>query len=100
MPRFIVRPLAEADVQAAFDWYEERAAGLGHEFLRAIDVCYATIERSPELYPVVYRGLRRALLRRFPYAVYYVITADTIQIAGCVHGRRHPRRWMRRALDA
>lgn len=48
MSAFIVRPLAEADVQEAFAWYEEQAQGLGHEFLRALDVCYATIERWPE----------------------------------------------------
>ena len=57
MSAFIVRPLAEADVQEAFAWYEEQAQGLGHEFLRALDVCYATIERWPESYPVVYRGV-------------------------------------------
>jgi plasmid stabilization system protein ParE len=95
--QFVVRPLAEADVQAAFDWYEEQAVGLGHEFLRAVDACYATIERTPELYPVVYKRLRRALMRRFPYAVYYVLTAESILIAACTHGRQHPRRWRSRA---
>lgn len=97
MRQFVVRPLAEADVQAAFEWYEAKAPGLGHEFLRAVDACYATIERSPELYPVVYRSVRRALMRRFPYAVYYVLTTDAILIAACTHGRQHPRRWQRRA---
>jgi hypothetical protein len=41
--QFVVRPLAEADVHAAFDWYETQAAGLGHEFLRAVDASFATI---------------------------------------------------------
>ena len=96
MRRLIVRPLAEADIQAAFDWYEDQAAGLGHEFFRAVDACYATIERSPELYPVVYRQVRRALLRRFPYAVYYVLAPEAIRVIACVHGRQHPRRWRSR----
>ena len=96
MPAFSVRPLAEADVQAAFDWYEAQAQGLGHEFLRALDVCYATIERWPEAYPVVYREFRRALLRRFPYLVYYRASATVIEVVACVHGKQHPRRWRRR----
>ena len=96
MSAFIVRPLAEADVQEAFAWYEEQAQGLGHEFLRALDVCYATIERWPESYPVVYRGFRRALLRRFPYLVYYRAVPTGIEVVACAHGKQHPRRWRRR----
>jgi plasmid stabilization system protein ParE len=53
--------------------------------------------RSPELYPIVYKSLRRALMRRFPYAVYYGLTPESIVIAACIHGRQHPRRWRRRA---
>ena len=96
MLAFVARPFAEADVQAAFDWYEAQAHGLGHEFLRAVDVCYATIERWPEAYPIVYRGVRRALLRRFPYLVYDRAASTEIEIIACVHGKQHPRRWRRR----
>lgn len=96
MGRFVVRPPAEADVRAAFEWYEAQAQGLGHEFLRAVDACYAIIGRWPEAFPVVYKGVRRALLRRFPYVVYYNLTEDTVAIVACVHGKQHPRRWRRR----
>lgn len=99
MRRFRVRPLAEADAQAAFDWYEGQAAGLGHEFLRAVDAGYAMIERWPEMFPLVYRATRRALLRRFPYSVYYTVSGEVIQVLACVHGKQHPRRWRRR-IDA
>ncbi|MCC6316818.1 MAG: type II toxin-antitoxin system RelE/ParE family toxin, partial [Gemmatimonadaceae bacterium] len=86
-----VRPLAEGDVQAAFDWYEAQAEGLGHEFLRAVDACYAMIERWPEAFPVVYKRYRRALLRRFPYLVYYSVSDAVIEVVACAHGRQHPR---------
>lgn len=91
-----VRPLAAADVDAAFDWYEAQAEGLGHEFLRAVDACYAMIERWPEAFPVVYKRYRRALLRRFPYLVYYNVTDVGIEVVACTHGKQHPRRWRRR----
>ena len=96
MRQLLVRPLAEADVQAGFLWYEAQAEGLGHEFLRAVDACYAPIERWPEAYPVVYRRYRRALLRRFPYIVYFSVSDTTIEVVACTHGRQHPTWWHRR----
>lgn len=52
--KIIVRPEAEAEVQAAFDWYEEQSDGLGFEFLRAIDACLSGITRNPLAYAVVH----------------------------------------------
>jgi len=45
----------------------------------------------------VHRTLRRALLRRFPFTVYYSVTAELIEIRGVLHNRRQPRTWLRRA---
>jgi toxin ParE1/3/4 len=89
----LVRPLAQADLDDAFIWYEERAPGLGHEFLRAVAVVLERIARHPELYPEVYRGRRRALIRRFPYAVYYRLDVDRASIVAGLHVKRHPRTW-------
>jgi len=97
--RFIVRPAAEADVAEAARWYESRSIGLGAEFLRAVDACFDEIRRTPERFPEVYRGARRALLHRFPYAAYFVVTGAGIRVFACIHAKRHPRRWQRR-MDA
>jgi plasmid stabilization system protein ParE len=88
----IVRPPAEADFESAFRWYQEQNLGLGAEFIRAVDAVLASIVREPEAYPVVYRQSRRALLRRFPYAVYFLADAEQVEVAACLHFRRHPRR--------
>jgi plasmid stabilization system protein ParE len=88
---------AEADLADALLWYEEQAAGLGLQFLRAVEARFASIVRSPELYPVVFRGVRRALVRRFPYSVFYRVDPDAITVLACVHSRSHPRRWQSRA---
>ena len=63
-PRFIVRPAAEADIEQAALWYELRAIGLGAEFLRAVDVCFEQIRRSPESFQQIYKNARRARIRR------------------------------------
>lgn len=93
----VVRPLAEEDLGEAFLWYEDQLPGLGHEFLRAVDAAFAAIQRGPERYPLVYRDLRRVLVRRFPYKVYFAARAGRIEVLAVIHGRRHPRRWRRRA---
>ena len=97
MTYLVVRPLAEADLDEAFAWYETRSVSLGVDFLRAVDECLNAIAATPLAYPVVYRGARRALLRRFPYAVLYVQANDHIEVLACAHTSLHPRRWRRRA---
>ena len=53
---------------------------------------------NPRQFPVVYKSIRRALLRRFPYALMFVIEADeTLTVIACFHGSRDPARWRKRA---
>ena len=82
-----VRPTsaASADLLAAHDWYELRSLGLGKDFVRMVDAAFASIGRRPELFPPVHRGLRRVLLRRFPYAVFYGIDADAFRVVAVLH---------------
>ncbi len=97
-PRLVVRPAAEADIVAAALWYKQRAPGLGADFLRAVDVALAEIARMPERFPAVHLHCRRALLRRFPYAVYFVPTAEVVNVIACMHASRDPRRWQERTV--
>ena len=50
----------------------------------------------PERFPVVHAQCRRALLRRFPYGIYFVPTAELISVVACMHALRDPRRWKER----
>ena len=95
--RLVVREAAEADLAEAARWYEQRSPGLGSEFLRAVDVTLAEITRMPERYPLVRGRARRALLRRFPYAVYFVATPELVSVFACLHARRDPRLWRERS---
>jgi plasmid stabilization system protein ParE len=95
----ITRDEAEADIAEAALWYERRAVGLGAEFVRSVDACFAIISRQPDIFPVVYRQTRMALLRRFPYLVIYRLFPDFVSVVAVVHGRRHPRHWKTRVAE-
>jgi plasmid stabilization system protein ParE len=92
----VFQPAATADVEAAYAWYEEQRRGLGGEFRAAIDAAVSTIERTPLAYPVIRRAVRRAVLRRFPYAIFYRVVGDVVVVEACIHGKRHPRVWRSR----
>jgi plasmid stabilization system protein ParE len=94
--RLNFRREAEADIEEAFDWYESRSAGLGAEFLRAVDNTLAGIVRNPLAYQVVFRNTRRAVLHRFPYVVWFTVRPDDVVVVACVHGHRDPEHWRKR----
>lgn len=87
---------ASADVRGAYLWYEEQRAGLGEEFLRALKAAEDFVAAFPLSCSVVHRDTRRALLKRFPYGLYFRLIDDEIVVVACYHGRRHPEGWKRR----
>ncbi len=88
---------ATRDITDAFEWYEAQRFGLGDDFVIALRKTFALLQMMPDAGPVVHRDLRRVLLRTFPYAVYYRVGSDRVEIRGCLHQRRSPRVWRRRA---
>ena len=90
-------PEADAEVMEAVNWYRNQSAGLEFSFTLCIDEALAKIRRFPEMYPKVYRHLRRLIVKRFPYAIYFHETENEIVIYAVMHSSRHPRRWKRRA---
>jgi plasmid stabilization system protein ParE len=92
----IVRPAAAADIDEAWLWYEAHRHGLGQEFLDAVEQAFRTVAEMPTRYRVMRGGVRRALVRRFPYSVFFRMVGQDIVVLGCFHGRRDPRRWKER----
>jgi plasmid stabilization system protein ParE len=87
----ILRDEAEQDILEASRWCEDREIGLGLEFVRSIDVCLMQISRTPELGPVVYRGARMALPRRFPYLVIYKVFEDFVSVVAITTRKQTPK---------
>jgi plasmid stabilization system protein ParE len=93
----LVRPEAQADLAETQKWYEERATGLGRQFVEAVDDTLVSITNNPLAYPTVRNVVRRALTKRFPYGVLFLVEADTAVVLAILHQARDPELWSRRA---
>ena len=96
IPRLLFRPEAEAELLDAQTWYEGGRVGLGAIFAAAVETTITAILQNPMAFPRVKGETRRALVRRFPYAVYFRPLDDEIIVLAVMHARRNPRHWRSR----
>ena len=94
--RLEATPAVELEVEAAFEWYEHEQPELGFEFLAELRATYQRILDSPLGYKHLRAGMRRALARRFPYAIYYSIEEEAVVILAVLHTARDPAEWQKR----
>jgi len=88
---------ARADIAEAVGSLDEISSVLPHRFGIELERVYAAIGEYPQMYPLVYKNFRRALLRRFPYSVFYVVEQSLALVVGVVHQSRDESTWKRRA---
>lgn len=94
----IVAPEADRDLDEAYSWYETQAAGRGDDLLCRVDACIQAILRFPEMHPRIHGNYRRALIRKYPFAVFYEYEEETVTIYCVIHTSRDPEKWRRRLL--
>ena len=86
----VFRLEARNELDDAYSWYESQQLGLGDDFLEQVEETLARICQKPEAYPAVYRDVRRSIVRRFSYAIYYRIVSSRVIVTAVFHGRRDP----------
>jgi len=93
-----LRVEAQADFDSASNWYDEQRAGFGAAFAARVQDVLDLIVDRPELYPRIFLDVRRAIVRRFPYLVYYQVEVERIVVLAILHGSRDPDPWRERPL--
>lgn len=88
--RLIVRPEAEVDILQAFTWYEEQRPGLGRAFLEEVSRSLNAIEQRPLSFALIDDIARRAVTRRFPYALFFVVGDEVASVVAAFHMARNP----------
>jgi plasmid stabilization system protein ParE len=76
----VYRPKVGRDLAGGFGYYEAQTEGLGEQFLAAVDSAFDAIGRYPEMFGRVHGEMRRALVARFPYAVFYRVETKRIVV--------------------
>ena len=94
----VVRPEVDLHLLSVEMWYDEQRAGLGREFLQAVQAPMAKLPENPLLYHVRHRRklVRWAYSRRFPFRIIFRVIDDTVVILAILHAARHDRHWQRR----
>jgi plasmid stabilization system protein ParE len=92
----VFRPEVREELDEAYSWYESQELGLGDDFLEQVDEALERICQMPESYLAVYRDVRRTVIRRFPYIIYYRIVSSRVIVTAVFHGRRNRKAWQTR----
>ncbi|MCB9762430.1 MAG: type II toxin-antitoxin system RelE/ParE family toxin [Alphaproteobacteria bacterium] len=87
---------ARVDLLEAWAWYEDQRLGLGDEFTVCVEAALEKVARFPEAWATVHGEVRRVIVRRFPYGVFYVVEDGELVVLAVAHGRREPGYWLSR----
>jgi plasmid stabilization system protein ParE len=92
----VFRPEVRDELNDIYSWYESQQEQLGDEFLECIETALNRICLMPESYLVVHHDVRRVLVKRFPYSIYYRIISSRVIVVAVFHSQRNPKSWQDR----
>ncbi len=87
--RLIVRPEAEADIRSAYLRYESEVPGLGVRFLDVVDDGLDRISEDPLHYAIIAGGMRRKLLGKFPFGLFFIFEEDEVRVLSVLQQARN-----------
>lgn len=83
------------DLAAGYDWYEAQRPGLGEEFLSAVQSMVRNIEAYSDIFAAVHGDVRRVIIPRFPFAIFYLVEPRRVVALRLLHTARDPKLWPR-----
>ncbi len=86
--KLVIKPIVFLDAEETVDWYEKESTGLGKRFYNNFLKALEDIQFKPFTYAFITKSVRRHIIDKFPYKVYYIVTNDTIFILGVSHAKR------------
>lgn len=94
--RLVVRPKAEADILRAYRWYESEFEGLGMQFIESLDDGLERISENPLHYAEIAGGVRRKLLNKFPFGLFYIFENKEVRVLAVLQHVQNPEIWKSR----
>ena len=88
----LLKEEAIADIQKAYEYYQDYNDGLGERFLHTLDEYFERIKKDPQHYQIKRKPYREAYIKKFPYLIIYEIEIDTIIVYAIFNTSRNPKR--------
>jgi len=86
----VFRRVAQLELDESVSWYENKRVGLGRDFRIEIEENLERIANQPHRFRQVRGQVRRVVLQRFPYSIYFLPEVDRIIVLAIFHARRSP----------
>ncbi len=83
---------AAAEVETAITWYAQPEINQASAFVQALERSEVHLRTQPALYQRVEGEIRRAVMRSFPYSLFYIIEQNEVIVLAFIHQRQKPRR--------
>ena len=96
----VFRRRFQLDLAGGYDWYEKQRSGLGEEFLAAVQSTLHSVELYPGMFAHVHGEVRRAIVPRYPFAIFYLVEPSRVVVLRALHTARDPRLWPRVGRNA
>lgn len=87
---------ASGEFRDAVEYYNEQRQGLGFELANEVKATLSRIGLYPVTWPEFESGIRKCIVKRFPYALIYTVEDDVIIILAVMHMKRKPDYWKNR----
>ena len=86
----ILRPEAINDLLIAKTWYDSQYAGLGRRFVEEFDRRMILLSTNPLIGHSFFESVRKIVMRKFPFTIFYIPEEQQIVILACLHSKRDP----------
>lgn len=88
----VLKEEAVADIQDAYNFYDDETTDLGHRFLQELDKHLETITQNPLYYSywLDQRLYRSCSLKHFPFSIIFEVTDNEVIVFAVHDHRRHP----------
>jgi len=88
----VFRHIARQEMDDAIAWYESERPGVGIEFASEVAALLPRIADTPKQFRKARGDVRRAILRRFPYTIHFLLESNRIVVLAVFHAKRNPKK--------
>jgi plasmid stabilization system protein ParE len=94
--RVSLKPPARAEYDEALDWFGQNLPTKRDAFESAVEAVFTSLATNPLKHQIVQGDVRKAVVQKFPYVVYYTVARKTVYVISVFNAKRDPAIWQSR----